>query len=359
MSKVGKLRNRVDEFRRARGWSQAELAERAGISRTGVSAIEGRRLAPSVATALALAKALACSVEDLFGAGGQPRDEAFQWAWMPAVLPCRYWAAEVLGQRWLFPADSSIQTTHRHDGVAAQAALLSQPPEQAERTLVVAGCDPAAGLLAQEYERQTGFRMVVLIRSSGEAIDLLERGHVHVAGVHWAESSDRRGNAGALQARGLKANLNLLHIASWQDGLAVRRDAQIRSARQAANSALRWIGRAAGAAARRCQDQVLSGRKTPARTALDHRGVVEAIRSGWADVGVCVRLASEEGGLSFIPVSEESYDLCYPARLAQDPRLRALRAVVRSAPYRATLADLPGYDPKHCGEVQLVSADPV
>jgi len=34
--------------RLAREWSQAELAERAGISRAAVSAIEGERLSPSV-----------------------------------------------------------------------------------------------------------------------------------------------------------------------------------------------------------------------------------------------------------------------------------------------------------------------
>jgi DNA-binding XRE family transcriptional regulator len=50
----------------ARQWSQADLAQRAGISRAAVSAIEGERLSPSVATALALAAVFECSVEELF-----------------------------------------------------------------------------------------------------------------------------------------------------------------------------------------------------------------------------------------------------------------------------------------------------
>ena len=49
--------NRVKQHRLAKGQSQAELAMAAGISRTGLSAIEVQRLVPSVATALALAPA--------------------------------------------------------------------------------------------------------------------------------------------------------------------------------------------------------------------------------------------------------------------------------------------------------------
>ncbi len=215
----------------------------------------------------------------------------------------------------------------------------------------------AAGLLAQEYQRQTGFRMVVLIRSSQEAVDLLDQGKVHLAGVHWAEAGDQRGNAGALQDRGLSADLTLFHVADWEEGLAIRHDARIRNARQVAKSGLQWIGRAAGAGARRCQDQILGDRESPAKIAHDHRGVVEAIRSGWADVGACVRLASEEGRLAFIPISKESFDYCLPATLADDPRLRALQTVLRSASYRAMLLDLPGYDPRRCGDVQTLSAN--
>jgi len=52
--------NPVLTRRVAREWSQADLAARAGISRAAVSAIEGERLSPSVATALALAAVLEC-----------------------------------------------------------------------------------------------------------------------------------------------------------------------------------------------------------------------------------------------------------------------------------------------------------
>ena len=57
MSTEQSLTNRVKTSRLARGWSQDDLAARAGIFRAGVSAIETERLVPSTAAALALAAA--------------------------------------------------------------------------------------------------------------------------------------------------------------------------------------------------------------------------------------------------------------------------------------------------------------
>ncbi|MCB1093233.1 MAG: helix-turn-helix transcriptional regulator, partial [Verrucomicrobiae bacterium] len=70
----------VAQRRRARRWSQAEFATLAGIPRSTLSAIESRRLTPSVTTALAVARVLGCRVEDLF-ADGTGRTHATEWAW--------------------------------------------------------------------------------------------------------------------------------------------------------------------------------------------------------------------------------------------------------------------------------------
>src|SRR5436190_15195075 len=103
--------------RAMRGWSQEELAARSGIPRSSVSAIEAGRLTPSVTAALAVAGALECSVEELFGTGGQPTGPATQWAWTPRLDPCRYWEAEVRGRRLLFPVEAVSVNVATHDGV--------------------------------------------------------------------------------------------------------------------------------------------------------------------------------------------------------------------------------------------------
>jgi molybdate-binding protein len=80
--------------------------------------------------------------------------------------------------------------------------------------------------------------------------------------------------------------------------------------------------------------------------------VVEAVRCGWADAGVCLRLVAEEAGLRFLPVRKEIFELCFPIDTEFDPRILALKEAVRAPAYRRQLADLPGYEPRECGELQ-------
>lgn len=51
--------------------TQADLAERAGITRASVNAIEGGRMFPSVYLALKLARALEATVDDVFRLAGE------------------------------------------------------------------------------------------------------------------------------------------------------------------------------------------------------------------------------------------------------------------------------------------------
>lgn len=346
--------NRVRALRQARGWTQERLAEVTGLSRAGVSAIEAARLVPSVAAALGLARALDCSVEELF-AMPRPEVSGLRFAWQPVSYPCRYWAAEVGGRTLLYPVESGSHASLLHDGIAKHPGDLPKDLGVARTTLVLAGCDPAAGYLADAYGKLGGFRLLVLTRSSGEALALMAEGLVHVAGIHFAAKGNRRGNALEITQRQLPLELSLLRVTQWEEGLACEPGARLRSAAAAARGRLRWIGRSPGAGARRCQDELLGERTPPRHVARDHRGVVEAIRSGWADVGVCVRLASEEGQLGFLPVCEEQYDLCFRAESSADPRLRALVATVRSTSYRSVLSHLPGYQPTGIGEIETIA----
>src|SRR5262245_35502942 len=253
MSTTEALGNRVRELRVAHGWSQAELAQRAGISRTGVSAVEAQRLVPSVAAALALARALGCPVEELFGRPAQAKPLP-RWAWRAAAFPHRFWEAEVAGRTLRFPLELDAPGACRHDGVAQRDDHPGDPLPTDFRTLVLATCDPAAALLAEEFGRQTGFRMLVIPRSSRQALDLLARGLVHVAGIHLAAAGARGGNAAALRGLVSKRKISILHVATWDEGLPIAPAHAVRSVRQALSPRWQWVGREEGAGARRCQD---------------------------------------------------------------------------------------------------------
>ena len=61
------MKNRLQELRWEKDWSQEQLSRRSGVSRKTIEHIEnGTTLSPSVYTAIKLAKALSVSVEDIF-----------------------------------------------------------------------------------------------------------------------------------------------------------------------------------------------------------------------------------------------------------------------------------------------------
>lgn len=61
-----KLANRLRELRARHGLTQAELAERVGVTRKTINTVENRVFVPSTVLALKLAAALDVSVEEIF-----------------------------------------------------------------------------------------------------------------------------------------------------------------------------------------------------------------------------------------------------------------------------------------------------
>ncbi|HEV7229020.1 helix-turn-helix transcriptional regulator [Brevundimonas sp.] len=61
-----RLGSHLKEVRTAAGLTQAELAERAGVSRKTINTVENGVFVPSTTLALLLARTLGVTVEDLF-----------------------------------------------------------------------------------------------------------------------------------------------------------------------------------------------------------------------------------------------------------------------------------------------------
>ena len=63
------MNNRVKVLRTERGWSQIELAEKIGISRQSVYAIESGKFDPSLPVAFRIAEQFGMTIEDIFEKG--------------------------------------------------------------------------------------------------------------------------------------------------------------------------------------------------------------------------------------------------------------------------------------------------
>jgi putative transcriptional regulator len=60
------MKNRLRELRAAREWSQADLAEKLGVSRQTVNAIETGKYDPSLPLAFKAARLFKLPIEDIF-----------------------------------------------------------------------------------------------------------------------------------------------------------------------------------------------------------------------------------------------------------------------------------------------------
>jgi putative transcriptional regulator len=65
-SKEARVKNRLRVLRAERGWSQAELGGRIGVSRQAVNAIETGKHDPSLPLAFKLARLFGLSIEEIF-----------------------------------------------------------------------------------------------------------------------------------------------------------------------------------------------------------------------------------------------------------------------------------------------------
>ncbi|MBV9548242.1 MAG: helix-turn-helix transcriptional regulator [Alphaproteobacteria bacterium] len=60
------MKNRIRVLRAEKNWSQAELAEKVGVSRNSINAIENDKFEPSLPLAFRIADAFAARIEEVF-----------------------------------------------------------------------------------------------------------------------------------------------------------------------------------------------------------------------------------------------------------------------------------------------------
>jgi putative molybdopterin biosynthesis protein len=317
----------VREARRLAGLSQRELAERVGVSRQALVAIEGGRQVPSTRLALLLARSLGVSVDALFrldtallsvpGAHGRVLLGQVDGRWVAHAAPSGV------------PADGYVE-----DGGVRPLRDLTSLSDK----VFIAGCAPLLGLLSQ---RVGPSRVAWIGASSRRALDLLDQGRVHIAGLHRGDGSE---NADAVRAR-FGDRMRLVNLTRWRQGLVVPADNPkgIHGLDGLSQEGLRFARREAGSgAARLVQDVPVNG-----PLARGHAEVAAFVAAGAADAGVAVEAVAVQAGLGFVPLTEERFDLVLPR--GSEERARALLDTLVSAGFRQEADWLGGYDMRLAG----------
>jgi len=354
------IHNNIRAARAACGLSQQQLAQRAGLTRQAVVAIEAGHYTPNTAVALRLAQALACRVEDLFLLPEQLVERRAVIAGGRCAPGTRVVVGAV-GERLVAHPLEGGRLFAPADGVALSPAAdvrLFIPPELAERTAFLVGCDPSLGVLAAAVSRRSSeARLVWLPGSSQAALNALRRSTVHVAGIHLRDAKSREFNLAQANKALAATGGVVVSYAEWEQGFIVRRGnpKKLRSVADLARTGVRLVNREPGSGSRALLDQLLDDAGIDAGSVHgyahvvgSHMAVARAVADGMADVGIGLRaVARAECG--FVPLTDARFDFLIPDEHLDHPAIKALLDVLQTASLRAELAALPGYDVSQTG----------
>lgn len=352
---------RLRTARLDRRLSQQELADVAGVTRQAVAGVEAGRWDPSLRVALALARALERSVEDLFGELGPLPAVRVEALGPLGGSGSRVEVAQV-GESWVALPLTGPDASPA--GFRPAAGLVGEDPERVRlltlprTTVVVAGCDPALSLLETALARlEPPIGLAWWPCGSERSLELAAAGLVHAAGVHVRDRDTGGYNQDAL-AR-LPAGATLVGFAAWREGLVLRPELEeVRSLEDVAARGLRIVNREPGAEARAVLERAcrragihpegLPGYDTESR---GHLALAAAVAARLAAAGVASEPAAIAHGLPFLPLTSERFDLLIPRVHAESSPVQVLLRVLRSSGFRAQLSALPGYEADGCGEL--------
>ena len=368
-----RVRTAVKAMRQRLDMQQRDLAKAVGVSRQTLSLIEAGETVPSTQIALALARELRCRVEDLFSLRGDGQVLEAEFVHESDRSPGNSHKTRVslgwVGERWvarLLETDEALALGTPADGIASLSREKGRTKarvrplrdlESLHRNLLVAGCDPALGLLGRHLEeRLHGPRLHWIEKASRPALEELALGRVHMAGMHLLGEGGVGENAVAVRERFGSEPMVLVTLASWEQGFVSRPGRGYKSAADVERKGTRVIARETGAGAQELLESLF--RKTgrafknvvPVAVAHGHRAVAQMVAMGVGDVGVATRSAAASFGLHFEPLAEARFDLVFPATLASDSRVQALLDCLSNARFRQDLGGMTGYRTARTGE---------
>lgn len=306
---------------------------------------------PNTSVALRLARVLEASVEDLFSlpeeatriepaevlAGHQSTGRAVQLcrvddrlvASEPSPVPC-----------WIPVGDGVVEST-------GLVRLFSGDSDFSGR-LLIAGCDPGSSVLAR-HALAAGIEVVLAHRNSTQAMELLRKGSVHIAGSHLATGHPLP----------LDPELASVSFAVWEIGILAARGnpKAIGGVEDFARPDVAIVNREKGSGARALLDARLKQLGIRARSvrgyetgASGHLPAAWQVQAGLADCCIATGAAARAFGLDFIPLATERYDLAVRRTHLDLPRVRDLFEILSRPRFRRDLEGLGGYDTQTSGQ---------
>ena len=373
MSTKTRVQNRLGEIRKSRGIGASDLARRVRVSRQTIYAIELGTYVPNTEVALNLARELEVTVDELFllqeGPHKTPESLAAEVLSAGPALKGQPVRVCQIGSRWVsVPVSASPYYMPEADGILKQTSrangrahlVVFAKEETAQKRLVLAGCDPATGLLARMVERISGVEIISAAASSKLALTWLSEGKVHIAGSHLEDVKTGEFNLPYLRKQFPNEDFSVVTFARWEEGFVVApgNPKRVRKVEDLARKNIKFVNREPGSGSRGLLDTLLDkagmdGTKIQGydRIAQGHLAAAYCVLSREADVCVATRSAAQTFGLDFVPLHSERYDLVMRKRTADLPAVKAFLDVLQRATLRRKLEVLAGYDTSQTGTI--------
>lgn len=371
---AGKTQNRLALIRGSRGLSVAELAKRVGVIRQTIYAIETGSYVPNTEVALRLARELETPVEELFQlaeAAGSAGTEHVASEYLDTASPAKGQAVRTgrVGTKLIsVPVSAAPYHLPEADGVVASIQPGEKQPKvhlfsrgvANSRRLIVAGCDPAASVLAHMVERIGGAEVIHAPASSQLALDWLRAGHVHLAGTHLEDSKTGEFNLPFVRRQFVRQDMTVITFAEWEAGFVVAEGnpKAIQRIEDLAKKNVRFVNRETGSGSRSLLDKLLRSAGLSAtnvrgydRTVAGHLAAAYTVVSGEADCCIATQSAARAYSLDFVPLHRERYDFVLRRETLGLPQAKAFLDVLQRADLRRKLETLAGYDTTKTGVV--------
>jgi len=365
--------NSVRSRRRALNLTQVELAQRSGLSRQALGAIEAGIYQPSVGAALGLARELGETVEKLFGGEHEPEGQHLSARWYDDICggklagSARAAIGRVQGKIVVVPQKVASLSLNPTAGVVARQkgnhaeVVTYNSSEEIDACLLVAGCDPSSAFLADWLTRRHApARLVPISCSNSRALGALVKSCAHVAGVHLKDKHEDTYNLESVRRALGRRPAMVVTFARWELGLALAEGNPlgILNVSDLAQPRVRIANRERGSGARALLDAALknTGIRPDGiagyRTEFGgHLEIANAIASGLADTGITLRIATHAYGLGFIPLQEERYDLVILASDAESAPVQAMLDALHSGRFAREISQFCDYDTRPMGRV--------
>ncbi|MBY0503361.1 MAG: helix-turn-helix domain-containing protein [Bryobacteraceae bacterium] len=360
------VQSQLAEIRKRRGVSATDLAKRVGSSRQTIYAIEAGSFVPNTEVTLRLAQALEVRVEELFQlATDTPPAPRHLRTDLLSDRPMKSGQAvrvcQVGEHQLSVPVNTVPYYLPEADGVLAKAGKLAEvvlfaQDESYQKRLVLAGCDPAIGLLSRMVERLSGVEMVAVGAASQLALRWLVEGKVHIAGTHLEDPTTGEFNLPYLQSQYPNEDFVVVTFSQWEQGWVFAPGRKVSHANDLRQ--LTFINREPGSGSRALLDRLLKTEGVPAvrvhgyqRIADGHLAAAYAVQRGEADVCLATQSAARAFNLEFRPIRAERYDFVMRRDTLAWPAAQALLDTLQRASLRRKLEVLAGYDTSRTGRM--------